>query len=141
MNTNEVRNNKWYILIGSGQAEWLINNTYTTVLFSSYGRPSIKVNKDNFEWCNVQNLDSYNKAISGNYFIIEYELPRLKIEVTDKGYTLNSQYRGIFDCYSFDSVEIWRGKEIEKRLNELGSYLELDRITQEVDNELKQLPL
>jgi hypothetical protein len=141
MNTNEVRNNKWYLLISSEQAEWLIDKTYTTVLFASYGRPSIKVTKDNFEWCNVQNLDSHNKAVSGNYFIIEYTLPSLKIEATEKGYTLNSQYRTPFEAYSFDSVEVWREKEIERRLNELGSYLELDRVRKEVDDELKQLPL
>lgn len=114
MNTNEVRNNKWYLLIGSEQAEWLINNTYTTVLFASYGRPSIKVVEDNFEWCNKQNLEYRDKAVSGNYFIIEYELPPLRLEATEKGYTLNSQCRGNFEPYSFDSVEIWREKEIEK---------------------------
>ncbi len=66
----------------------------------------------------------------------------MKIEVTEDEYTLNSLYsRGSFEPFSFDSVDAWRGKEITKRLEKPGSHLELDRIREEVDNELKQLSL
>jgi len=141
--TSEVRDGKLYLLCFEELAEFLVNNSRYTVLFGSYNRPAIKVNKDNFNWC----LDLVKKAegTSDCNFIIELELPSLEIKATEdhNGVRLsvnsNPKYLPAFTGISFDSQYIWRNKEIEKRLKKLGSYQELDKVTKEVDEELKQL--
>lgn len=144
MVTSEVRDGKLYLICFEELAEFLINKSKYTILFGSYNRPAIKVNKDNFNWC----LDLVKKAegTSDCNFIIELGLPSLEVKMSEGhnglSFSINSnpKYMPAFKGISFDDLDIWRGKEIEKRLQKLGSYLELDRITEEVDNELKQLP-
>jgi len=144
MITSEVRDGKLYLLCFNELAEFLVNNSHYTVLFSSYNRPAIKVNKDNFDWC----LDLVNKAegTSDCNFIIELDLPSLEVKISEAhdglSFSINSnpKYMPAFTGISFDDLDIWREKEIEKRLQKLGSYLELDRIREEVENEIKLLP-
>lgn len=144
MVTSEVRNGKLYLLCFDELAEFLVNNSKYTVLFGSYNRPAIKVNKDNFNWC--KDLVIKADGTSDCNFIIELELPSLEIKATEdrNGVTLsvnsNPRYHPAFTGISFDDLNVWRNKEVEKRLIKLGSFQELDRITEEVDNEIKLLP-
>ncbi len=144
MVTSEVRDGKLYLLCFEELAEFLVKNSRYTVLFGSYNRPAIKVNEKNFDWC--LNLVKKAEGTSDCNFIIELELPSLEVKMSEGHNGLrfsvnsNPRYRSSFTGISFDDLNVWRNKEIEKRLQKLGSYLEVERVTEEVDNEIKLLP-
>lgn len=143
--SSEVRNGKLYVLCFEELAEFLVNESRYTVLFGSYNRPVIKVNKTNFHWC----LDLVKKAegTSDCNFIIELELPSLEVKTTEdhNGVRLsinsNPKYHPAFTGISFDPLDVWRNKEIEKRVLKLGSFKEWEKVSEEVDEELKLLPI
>lgn len=145
MVTSEVRNGKLYVLCFEELAEFLVFNSRYTVLFGSYNRPAIKVSKDNFNLC----LEIVKKAeyTSDCNFVIELELPSLEIKTTEYSNEVkvsvnsNPKYGRYFNGISFDEADVWREKEIERRLEKLGSYQELEKVREEVDELIKSLPL
>lgn len=144
MITSEVRDGRLYLLCFEELARFLVFNSMYRVLFGSYNRPAIRVNTYNFDWC----LDLVKKAegTSDCNFIIEFELPALEVKISENYNGLmfsvnsNPKYNPSFQGISFDDLDIWREKEIEKRCKKLGSYQQLEKIREEVDNEIKQLP-
>lgn len=145
MVTCEIRDNKLYTLLFSEYAEWLINNTYSKVLFCSHSNPSFEVNKDNFDWCNKLHLESRKNSESGNDFILEQELPNLEVKSTSSGYKLNSNPNGrlhFFLSYSFEDLEVWKSREVDTRYDRLPFHPEnLDKVRLEVEDIVSKLPI
>lgn len=137
--TSEVRDGKLYVLCFEELAEFLVFNSKYKVLFCYHGLPAIKVTKENFQWCKEKG--------SGMGFIYELELPLLEIVACENHNGLNltvrfnPKYNSYFTSHDFSDVEIWREKEIEKRLEKLGSYQQLDKVREEVDKLIKSLPI
>lgn len=141
MGTCEVRDNKLYILLFSEYAKFLVENTNYTVLFSHYNNPSFKVTKENFDWCNKLNLKARETHTFGHEFILELEIPPLKIESTTDGYKLNSQHSFSFRGLCFLDLERWKNNEIEEQCKSRGSYRDLDEIKREINERLQKLPI
>lgn len=141
MGTCEVRDNKLYILLFSKYAKFLVDETNYTVLFSHYNNPSFKVTKENFDWCNELNLKARETHTFGHEFILELEIPPLKIESTTDGYKLNSQHSSAFMGLSFLDLKSWKNKEIEDQCKSRGTYKDLDEIMREINERLQKLPI
>lgn len=141
MVTCEVRDNKLYLLLFSDLAKYLVEKTDYNVLFCHYDHPSFKVTKENFDWCNELNLKARETHRFGHEFILELELPELKIESTSDGYRLNSRHSLPFMGLSFLDLESWKNKEIEELCKSRGTYRDLDGVIKEVDERLEKLPI
>ena|SRR6478736_2318001 len=145
MVTSEVRDGKLYVLCFEELAEFLVFNSRYKVLFCSYNFPAIIVNKDNFEYC--KKLHKQGEGTSDHNFIYELELPSLEVKMAeghnglDFSVNSNPRYRSAFTGLSFENVKIWREKEIERRLKKLGSYQQLEKVREEVDQSIKSLPI
>lgn len=137
MVTSEVRDGKLYVLCFEELAKFLVFNSTYKVLFCFHGLPAITVNKENYNWCKEK----------GDTFVYELELPDLEINMTENhtGVNLsinsNPRYLSFLRGTSFDHVEVWREKEIERRLEKLGSYQQLEKVREEVDQLIKTLPI
>lgn len=136
--TSEVRDGKLYVLCFEELAHFLVYNSRYKVLFCPYDLPAIVVTHQNYDWCINQN--DYK-------FVYELELPLLEIVSSQNhnglGLTINSnsRYASFLGGVSFDEADIWREKEIEKRLKKLGSYQQLEKVREEVDQLIKTLPI
>lgn len=141
MVTSEVRDGKLYILCFEELAEFLVFNSRYKVLFCSYGLPAIIVNQNNFEYC--KKLHKEGEGTSDHNFICELGLPALEVKISDNHFSVNSnpRYRTSFHGLSFEDVNVWRENEIERRLKELGSYQQLEKVREEVDQLIKTLPI
>jgi len=118
--TNIVKDGKWYLLLFEEYARFLIENTNYDVYMISYDKPMIKVNQVNFEKLN-KNVNKFReKRTQGDCFVMELELPPMKVEINYNSYgnntyvELNSYNNTGFQHYVLDSPETWVTKEVEK---------------------------
>lgn len=140
MTTNVVRNGKWYLLLFDEYAEFLVNKTNYDVYMISYDKPMIKVTKENFQKLRDNVKVFYDQQVLGDCFVMELELPSMKIEViNDIGpqskVTFNS-YQSMLNTYTLDLPDTWKYKVIDEEWKKQGPEFNLSKTRDELDEKI-----
>jgi hypothetical protein len=118
--TNIVKNGKWYLLLFEEYARFLVEKTNYDVYMISYDKPMIRVNKENFDKLNENVKKFKEKAVQGDCFVMELELPPMKVEINYNvyGYTnqveFNSPGQTGLNHYALYNQQDWVNKEVDR---------------------------